>query len=466
MSALLIILTGAGYYYYATLQEGTKNEAVIETSTIGTGDIILTAAGIGEIIPSEEVSFGFKNNGRVSEVLVSLGDNVEKGQVLARLESQTLELKYKQAEANLAALSSPSGIAAAEQSVEDTKQSFAIARDNLQFLIGPDLLLAEEKVANVQSELKTAMTAAEKDGTDANKQKVADAKSALAKAQEALTYIFYTYSDTYTTQTFTYPIRNDKGVTVRRQLITPTDAEVSAARAAYELAVSNLEDAKNYLDVLKGRKTTEAVPASSVTSITEAQIAFDQAKANLDANELTAPISGTITSITLNVGEDGGTSSVVAISDFNQPYMIDTYLDETDWDKARVGYNATVTFDLLPEKEYSGNIVQVYPVLEDFSGTSMVHILVQLDTLLNVDLPAGSTASVDIVGGKALGAVLVPTSALKEVEPGKYIIYLIQNGAPVKQEVEIGLQDILYAELKSGLQIGDMVMTNASAVDQ
>ncbi len=239
-----------------------------------------------------------------------------------------------------------------------------------------------------------------------------------------------------------------------------------AARAAYELAAANVADAQNYLDVLNGVKETDDVPASSVSSITEAKAAYDTAKANLDATELIAPISGTITSIDLTAGSEAGTSSVVTISNLNQPYLIDASLDETDWDKAKVGFTANVTFDLLPDDTYSGKIVQVDPKLDDSSGTSMVHILVQLDESVKKDLPIGSTTSVDVTGGEALGAVLVPISALKEVETGNYIVYIMKNGSLVEQEVEIGLQDILYAEVKSGLQRGDVVLTDATTVNQ
>jgi HlyD family secretion protein len=208
------------------------------------------------------------------------------------------------------------------------------------------------------------------------------------------------------------------------------------------------------------------VPASSVTSIIEAKAAYDTAKAKLDATELIAPISGTITSIDLTAGNKAGTSSVLTISDLNQPYLIDASLDETDWDKAKVGFKANVTFDLLPNDSYSGKIIQVYPKLDNSSGTSMVHILVQLDETVKKDLPLGSTASVDVTGGEALGALLVPISALKEVEPGKYAVYIMKNGSRVEQSIEIGLQDILYAEVKSGLTKGDVVLTDATTVNQ
>jgi len=466
LSLIVVLAVLSGVIYASSKMQTSSEGNTPDTSTIGTGDIILSATGLGTLVPGEEVSFGFKSSGQVSEVLVSLGEQVEAGQMLARLENQTLELQYKQAEGNLAALNSPAEIAAAEQAVQDAKVSLETAKDDLQFMIGPEMFVAEEEVTAAQAELEAAKAAAEQDPSDGNIQKVSGAESKLAQTQETLDYAYFNYSNSYTLQTFTYPIRNDKGTTVRRELIAPTDAELLAARAAYELAQANLEDAQNYLKLLNGRKTIEEVPASSVTSLTEAKLALDTAEAELRGTELIAPIGGTVTSINLNVGEEVGAEAVITISNLSQPYTLDAYLDETDWDKANVGYAATVTFDLLPDEAHAATVTQVYPMLDDASDTAMVHIVVQLDESLAVDLPAGSTASVDVVGGEALDVALVPVTALKEVEAGEYVVYIMKNGEPVEQEVEIGLQDILYAEVKSGLKAGDIVLTDATAVDQ
>ncbi len=145
----LIIVLGGGFYYFRSEQSGNETKAV-ETSTIGTGNIILSGTGIGTLIPQEDVSFGFKNSGQVSEVLASLGEQVKAGQVLARLDSKTLELKYTQAEATIAALSSPTEIASAAQAQQEAKAAFASTKDTLQGLIGPDLLMAEDREASAQ----------------------------------------------------------------------------------------------------------------------------------------------------------------------------------------------------------------------------------------------------------------------------------------------------------------------------
>ncbi|MBK9927580.1 MAG: efflux RND transporter periplasmic adaptor subunit [Anaerolineales bacterium] len=461
---LAIVLSMTGYYYSKS-KSTNAIQATLETSTIGTGDIILSASGLGTLIPSEEVSFGFDNSGKVEEVLVKLGDTVEAGQVLATQENSTIALEYKRAEANLAALSSPSAIASAEQAMFDAKETLVSAKDTYQHMIGPDLLIAQENEQQAQLKVQAAKDAVGQDASDENKQLLTIAETALENTEKILAQAKRDYEGKYLFQEYYFPVRNDNGITIDRQVFAPTEAEIATAQAAYELAKANLSDAQNYLDILNGTKTTSDVPVSSFTSITEAKIAFDQAKADLDATELIAPISGTITSVSINPGENVGTSAIITISNMSQPYVVDAYLDETDWDKAKVGYTANVTFDLLPDSTYPGKIIRVYPALDDSSGTSLVHILVQLDNKINVNIPAGATVSVDVTGGEALDVVVVPTSALKEVD-GKYTVYLMKNGQPVEQKVEIGIQDILNAEVQSGLQTGDVVLTNATDISE
>src|SRR5678809_976266 len=95
-----------------------------------------------------------------------------------------------------------------------------------------------------------ANAAVSKDASDANKQKLSEEETAVVEAQKTVDYAYKNYSNSYTLQTFTYPTRHERGVTKRSELIAPTDAELLAARAAYELDTTNLSDAQNYLDVL------------------------------------------------------------------------------------------------------------------------------------------------------------------------------------------------------------------------
>jgi len=69
------------------------------------------------------------------------------------------------------------------------------------------------------------------------------------------------------------------------------------------------------------------------------------------------------------------------------------------------------------------------------------------------------SASVTVIEGEAQNAVLIPLTALHQNTPGKYLVYVMQNGKPTEQAVEVGLKDLVNAQITSGLQPGDVVST-------
>jgi multidrug efflux pump subunit AcrA (membrane-fusion protein) len=101
----------------------------------------------------------------------------------------------------------------------------------------------------------------------------------------------------------------------------------------------------------------------------------------------------------------------------------------------------------------------VYPELSESFESSLVHLVVQLDQSLNQDLPAGTGATVEVVGGEAEDVVLVPVDAVSETEDRKTVVTILQNGQQIEREVELGLQNETYAEVKSGLNAGEIVVT-------
>jgi hypothetical protein len=54
--------------------------------------------------------------------------------------------------------------------------------------------------------------------------------------------------------------------------------------------------------------------------------------------------------------------------------------------------------------------------------------------------------------------------ALHEASPGKYAVFVDTNGKLRLHMIDVGLQDASYAEVKSGLKVGDVVTTGITAV--
>ncbi|MCA9968548.1 MAG: hypothetical protein KC423_30090, partial [Anaerolineales bacterium] len=71
----------------------------------------------------------------------------------------------------------------------------------------------------------------------------------------------------------------------------------------------------------------------------------------------------------------------------------------------------------------------------------------------------GLNATVEVIGGRATNALLVPVEALREISPGEYALFVMENDEPKLTFVEVGLMDFTFAEIKSGVQAGDVVTT-------
>ena len=69
------------------------------------------------------------------------------------------------------------------------------------------------------------------------------------------------------------------------------------------------------------------------------------------------------------------------------------------------------------------------------------------------------SASVNVISAAVQNAVVIPPAALHEYSPGRYAVFVMRYGKLTVQPVQVGLQDLVSVEIKSGLQVGDTVST-------
>ena len=438
-----ILAGGGGYAYYQRvyLPQQTTDEPTMQTATARQGDLVIYASGTGTLIN------------------VKVGDTVEAGQLLAELDNSTQEIEYAQAKRALAELTSPYAIATAEQDLATAMANVDNARSHLAFLISPSVLHWEEQAAKAQQNLTDAQAAAKATPSAEADQKVKQAQDALTTAQEKLKGSQDYYENNYLPQNFTRVDRK----TGTRYVATPTDVSIAEARADYASAQASVVEAQNYLAALKGETVPEDATGTNLTSLEDAQLNLKSAEENLKGTQLIAPISGTVMSLELTLGDTVSSGTVATIADLSTPYL-EVYLDATDWENVQVGYDTEVTFDALPDNQYTGKVTQVDPGLYTSGNNSVVRATVELDRPTDgFNLPTGSTAAVDVIAGQAKNAVLVPIEALHETSPGNYALFVLENGKPRLRVVEVGIQDSVYAEIKSGLQAGEVVTTGITA---
>jgi multidrug efflux pump subunit AcrA (membrane-fusion protein) len=91
---LLIVLTALT----ACNPLGDDEQDIEQYVEVKRGDLLVTISGSGNMETSEDVNLSFSSGGRIATIYVEEGDRVTKGEILAELDADTLELARDQAE--------------------------------------------------------------------------------------------------------------------------------------------------------------------------------------------------------------------------------------------------------------------------------------------------------------------------------------------------------------------------------
>ncbi len=456
----IVALAGGSVYYYeaAYLPSKKSTQQILQTTVARRGDIVLSASGTGTLQAANQVDLGFKTGGKLTKLNVKVGDQVKEGQLLAELDNTAQELQYEQAKQNLAGQTSVAAIATAQQSIAQATLDLQSAERNLEYLISPPVYYWENEVAKDEQAVKDAQTAVDVAPSDKDTQdKLKKAQDTLASAKGKLVGAQASYEKTYVPNNFTYHTVNQTTHRSEKYVSPPSAAEILKARAALTIAQGALTDAQNLYAALTSGDVPPDASGSGLQTLQQAKLDLQTAEDNLNATQLFAPFSGTVMSVSAQFGDAVGSTAIMTIADLSKLYL-QTYVDESDYDKFKVGNSANIVFDALPDQTFTGKVVQVDPALDTSSGSSVVSGLVELDPT-SADLLIGMGASVDVISGQAQNAVLVPLAAVHEYAPGKYAVFVMRNGKLTVQFVKVGLQDLVNVEIKSGLQVGDVVST-------
>jgi len=462
--AAVLVLAGLIFgvyrlFFYSAPAAADAAAETLQTSTVKQGDLVISASGTGVYVAKGTASLGFGSSGQITEVNVAVGDLVEKGQVLARMDDTAAQTAYKQAHRNLLNLTSPAAVASAQKAVAAAEDDVQSAEQSLMYLISPTVYSYELKLAAAQDAQAQAKAAAEADPSETNKTALATADAAVAKAQANVTAGWNWWRNTYVPQNFT--VEEKKPGSVTKYVATPSDADILSTRADLTLAQATLAEAKNYLAAIQGGEIPDDATGSSLTAFEQAVLDEQNAQDTLDGMTLVAPISGIVTSLTANLGDTVSSGTVLTIADVSQ-VSLDFYLDETDFDKVAVGYPVEVIFDSLPDLTFTGKVTALDPSLSDQNGSKLIKgslVLESVSPAVQGTLLLGMNASVDVIGGQVTGATLVSVDALHEIDTDQYGVYLLQDGTLHFTSIEVGLMDAFYAEVKSGLKPGDVVST-------
>jgi len=352
----------------------------------------------GEVVPAVWAALSAQTGGTVMEVLVEPGDEVEAGDLLVRLDPTDAQLAVQQAEvavetaqAQLALLKAgprPEQVAVAEEQIAAARTviSQTIAQRN-QLWSGAteaEIAAASAQVAAAQAEQWMAREAHDQTMKCYEMPDGSEVCPALGAPEEQARYALHTA---------------DESLAAAQAQLDALKAgsylQIRVAEAGIAVAEAQQDVAQAQLALLQAGATAEEIAVAGA-AVTQAEAALEAARVALDRCEVHAPFGGAAGAVNVRLGELVAPGQpLITLGDLTTLRVETTDLDEIDVAWVAVGQRASVTFDALPERVFTGHVTRISPMAEPGAGGvnyTVIVVLAETDAAIRW----GMTAFVDI----------------------------------------------------------------------
>jgi HlyD family secretion protein len=330
---VVVVLAVGGYLFYRNYNAGPSK--TIDVS----GNIEL-----------EQVNIGFKTSGKLIERTVTEGDNVTKGQVIARLDKDQLvqqrerEMAYlKELEETLA--ETRTGVDMQTQSVAaDVDGRKADADNAAAHLLELKNGSRPQEVTQAVEATQAAQAEYDRAKADWERSKKLHADDDISTSQYELSQRTFLSAEASLKQAKDHEALVKEGS--RSEDIAQANAQLIHAKAAIRSSEANALDIK--------RRQQDVAAKQDDIDREKAQIALIDAQ--LADTTAIAPMSGVVLVKSVDVGEviAPGTS-VVTIGDLDHPWLR-AYIPETDLGRVKLGAPVKVKTDSFPGKIFNGKV--------------------------------------------------------------------------------------------------------------
>jgi HlyD family secretion protein len=365
---ILAFLGLAGWWSIKHVWE-TQNDAKYRMAKVERGEITTYVSATGTLNPVIMVQVGTQVSGTIEKLLVDFNSSVVPGQQLAQLDQASFRAKVVQSEANL-----------------DTTRA--------------EVKNAQANAHNMRTSIDT--TRADMASRSAQRERtrvaVADTKRILERQQALFTRGLLPRNDVETAQT-----AYDSAV-----------AQYNAAQADVESAETKLRAAQAQL------VAAEAQVEKATAQVHQSEAALEQARVDLERTVIRSPVTGTVISRSVDVGQTVAASlqspTLFTIAQDLTNMQVDTNVSEADIGRVVIGQVATFTVDAYPGQVMRGVVREIR------SAPIVVQNVVNYNTVIAVENPElklkpGMTATVSILIAQRQNVLKIPRAALRFQPP-------------------------------------------------
>ena len=459
-----------------------------QTAQVQRQDLTVSVSGSGTVTPIESYQVSALVTGEILESPFEDGDQVEKDQLLYRIDPgsaqtalQQAQLSVQQAQMNYDTLASSLQVKAIGGGVVQT----------LHVQEG-DLVSAGTAIADITDTSTMTLTVPFQAGDAAHISAGQTAQVTLSGTLETLTGTVesvasadqvgnggalvrqvkirltnpgaLTDATTATARVGTYACASGGTLSPRlRQTIT---AAASGEITSLNVSVGSRVSAGAVLAAIGGESAENSL-ADAALAVQNAQLSLQSAQQALDSYTITSPISGTVIEKNLKTGDqlNGGDSGAMAVIYDLSQLELQMDVSELDIGQIQPGQTVEITAEALPGQTFTGVVEKVSVNGTTTDGFTTYPVTILLSEY--GDLNPGMNVSADIIVERAENALCVPAEAVNSdgtvlvAGEGAFAEDGVTIADPSKIEsrpVTLGRGNQDYVEITSGLEEGETVL--------
>jgi len=503
---IIIIIILVAVIYQTILK---KEEPTFTLAEVIKGKVSQEVSETGQVKKGDKINLSFKNSGRIEKIYFEVGEKVEAGDVLARLDTVELQNQLKEAKSSLKLaqaqlaklLAGPTQeeVQAAKTKVENSQISLNSAKENLEAVYQDSLNTLEDtylKAYNAQNVVdivqRTYFISSDQPGISVkeNKEKIIKAvsqiksylDSAKTNPSQPNIDIILPLIKGQLANILDYLgiIRENCEDPAYRNVVSSTDkSSLDTQRTNINTALTNITDVQQ--SITSGKLQVETAegelklaednlalvtvpPRQEDIDYYQAQVEKAQAKVQILENQiqeaiLRSPVDGQIVEVNKREGEivQPVLQDIVIAILPAAPFEIEVDIYEEDIVKIEVGNPVDIFLVAFPNQVFRGKVVNIDPAEKIIEGVVYYEVSIDFEEIPEGVKP-GMTADLIIKTASKEDVLVVPEDAIQKTD-GKTIVEVFKNGTIEEREIETGLlgsNDLV--EVISGLSEGEKVI--------
>ena len=450
LTIILLVIILLAIVSFSLVKNGHR-----QTIEVTLKDFVQKIEVSGKVIPSQEIDLSFEVGGKVDQVFVKIGDVVQTGDILARLNKAEIDGEMGEALAGLdsenAKLSEIKGAGGDQNEITSIKESLLntlnksyVSSDNVikntvdtffsdsdqrtpSFSITLSNYFLRKKIEESRYLIGKMLKNWEIQisALDSRNISLSDAENSIEKLRqiESLLALISSGVDDFT----------ENNNTTQGQI----DAYISNIGQTRTIIASAIVDINTATE--KVRNVEAEVPII-LASVKNAQATISKLSAKKDKYSIVAPFDGIITDDNLEVGEVISANNIVISMISNQPLEIESFIPEISIAGINIGDSAVLTLDAFSKYEtYTARVTHIDPRESIKDGITTYRILLEFNDS-NPKILSGMSADIEITKEKIENQIVVPRYLL--IQKGDdYFAIVDKGGVVVEVRVELGQVD-------------------------